>query len=379
MSGQDKRVQDAAHAPREDFVKGPTVIPFGPQHPVLPEPLHFDLLLEDEKVLGAIPQIGYIHRGLELLVEKRDFADYVHVAERICGICSFMHGMGYCEAVESLLGLPIPDRARYLRTFWCELERVHSHLLWMGLAADALGFESLFMAAWRTRELVLDVAEETAGGRVIFGSAIVGGVSKDPSDETLARCIKALALAREEVKRLSMVMLQNITVRHRLEGVGVLSADAAYALGAVGPMLRASGRAYDARSLGYAAYGEIGFETVVETAGDCMARAIVRAREIEQSFAIMDKVVAAIPAGPVSVPAKGMPPKGESFARLEQPRGEVVYYVRSNGTRNLERFRVRTPTFANVPAMVEAMRGSSLADVPTIVLTIDPCISCTER
>jgi ech hydrogenase subunit E len=378
MSGRDARSQ-GADDPRERNMEGPSVIPFGPQHPVLPEPLHFDLYLQDEKIVGAVPQIGYIHRGLELLVEKRDYTDYVHVAERICGICSFMHGMGYCEAVEGVLGLELPGRARWLRTFWCELERAHSHLMWMGLAADAFGFESLFMATWQARELILDVAEETTGGRVIYGSAIVGGVSRDPSDETLARCMKALAPARDQIAKLSRVMLQNPTVRHRLEGVGVLSKEAAYKLGAVGPMLRASGYDYDARRRGYAAYGEIEFDTVVETAGDCMARAAVRMREIEQSFAIMEKVVAGIPGGPVSVQVKGMPPKGECFARLEQPRGEVVYFVRSNGTRNLERFRVRTPTFANVPAMVEAMRGQSLADVPTIVLTIDPCISCTER
>lgn len=375
MSGQAEN----AHAPVEENIRGPSVIPFGPQHPVLPEPLHFDLILQDEKIVGAVPQIGYIHRGLELLVEKRDFTDYVHVAERICGICSFMHGMGYCEAVEGVLGLSVPDRARWLRTFWCELERVHSHLLWLGLAADAFGFESLFNAAWRTRELVLDVAEETSGGRVIFGSAIVGGVSRDPSKETLERCMKALKSVRDDVVRLSHVMLEDPTVQHRLVGVGTLSKERAYELGAVGPMLRASGYDYDARRRGYAAYGEVEFKTVVETAGDSMARAAVRIREIEQSFVILDQVVAKIPEGPVSVPIKGMPPVGECFVRLEQPRGEVIYYVRSNGTRNLERFRVRTPTFANIPAMVEAMRGASLADVPTITLTIDPCISCTER
>jgi ech hydrogenase subunit E len=375
MSGE----AEDAHAPVEENIRGPSVIPFGPQHPVLPEPLHFDLILQDERIVGAVPQIGYIHRGLELLVEKRDFTDYVHVAERICGICSFMHGMGYCEAVEGVLGLSIPDRARWLRTFWCELERVHSHLLWLGLAANAFGFESLFNAAWRTRELVLDVAEETSGGRVIFGSAIVGGVSRDPSKETLERCMKALKSVRGDVVRLSHVMLEDPTIQHRLVGVGTLTKDRAYELGAVGPMLRASGYDYDARRRGYAAYGEIEFESVVETAGDSMARAAVRIREIEQSFAILDQVVAKIPEGPVSVPIKGMPPVGECFVRLEQPRGEVVYYVRSNGTRNLERFRVRTPTFANIPAMVEAMRGASLADVPTITLTIDPCISCTER
>jgi ech hydrogenase subunit E len=364
---------------RDSRMKGPSVIPFGPQHPVLPEPLHFDLILEDEKVIGAVPQIGYIHRGLELLVEKREYTDYVHVAERICGICSFMHGMGYCEAVEGMLGLALPDRGRWLRTFWCELERVHSHLMWIGLAADAFGFESLFMASWRMRELVLDVAEETTGGRVIYGSAIVGGVGRDPDDETLRRCMKAMKPARDEMKRLTRVMLKDHTVRHRLEGVGVLTKERAYALGAVGPMLRASGCDYDIRRRGYAAYGEIPFETAVETAGDCMARAAIRIKEIEQSFAIMEKAVAGMPGGPVSVPVRGMPPAGECFARVEQPRGEALYFVRSNGTKNLERFRVRTPTFANVPAMVEAMVGASLADVPTIILTIDPCISCTER
>ena len=358
---------------------GPTVIPFGPQHPVLPEPLHFDLLLEDEKVVGAIPQIGYIHRGLELLVDKRDYLDYVHVAERICGICSFMHGMGYCEAVETVLGTQIPDRGRWLRTFWCELERVHSHLLWLGLAADAFGFENLFHASWRARETIVDVAEETAGGRVIFGSAIVGGVSRDPDDETLKRCMKAVHAVRAETLRLAEVWIGEPTVRHRLSGVGKITKDQAYSLGAVGPMLRASGVDYDARRRGYEAYGEIEFTTVVETAGDCMARAVVRLREIEQSFKIMDEVVAKMPAGPVSVPIKGMPPAGDAWNRVEQPRGEVVYFVRSNGTRQLERFRVRTPTFANIPAMVEAIKGASLADVPTIILTIDPCISCTER
>jgi ech hydrogenase subunit E len=356
-----------------------SVIPFGPQHPVLPEPLHFDLVLRDEKIVGAVPQIGYIHRGLELLVEKRDYLDYVHVAERICGICSFMHGMGYCEAVEVILGVRVPDRGRWLRTFWCELERIHSHLLWLGLAADAFGFENLYMASWRAREMVLDVAEETAGGRVIFGSAVVGGVSRDPDADMMARCMKALAPVRDEVLRLAEVMMTDSTVRHRLEKVGVLTRDRAYELGAVGPLLRASGVDYDLRRRGYAAYGEVDFDVVVEEGGDCMARALVRIREIAESFRIIGQVAAKLPSGPVALPIKGMPPKGEAFVRLEQPRGEVIYYVRSNGTRTLERFRVRTPTFANIPPMVEALIGSDLGDLPTIVLTIDPCISCTER
>lgn len=357
---------------------GPTTIPFGPQHPVLPEPLHFDLTLEDEKVVDAVPQIGYIHRGLELLVEKRDFADYVHVAERVCGICSFMHGMGYSEAIESIMAVTVPDRGRWLRTFWCELERSHSHLMWLGLAADAFGFENLFMATWRAREIILDVAEETAGGRVIYGSCIVGGVSTNPGDETLRRCARELDKVRAELGRLAEVFVGDPTVRSRLEGVGVLSREKAYALGAVGPMLRASGVEYDMRRKGYEAYPELSFATMVETAGDSMARAKVRIREIAESLRLVTEVATRIPGGPVSVPVKGLP-NGEAWIRIEQPRGEALYFVRANGKKNPERFRLRTPTFANIPAMVEAMKGEELADVPTIVLTIDPCISCTER
>ncbi|MDD5132509.1 MAG: nickel-dependent hydrogenase large subunit, partial [bacterium] len=155
-----------------------SIIPFGPQHPVLPEPVHLDLVLEDEKVVEAIPSIGFIHRGLEKLIEKRDFVDFVYVAERICGICSFIHGMTYCQAVEEVMQIPVPPRALYLRTIWSELSRIHSHLLWLGLMADAFGFESLFMASWRTRERILDIIEETTGGRVIFGSAKVGGTRR---------------------------------------------------------------------------------------------------------------------------------------------------------------------------------------------------------
>ena len=158
-----------------------TVIPFGPQHPVLPEPIHLDLVLEDEKVIEAIPSIGYVHRGLEMLVEKKDFQEYVYVAERICGICSFMHGMGYCMAVERAMEIIPPDRAEFLRVVWAELSRVHSHLLWLGLLADAVGFESLFMHCWRLREYVLDIFDMTTGGRVIFSVCKIGGESSSSS------------------------------------------------------------------------------------------------------------------------------------------------------------------------------------------------------
>ncbi len=355
-----------------------TIIPFGPQHPVLPEPLHFDLILKDETIVDAVPQIGYIHRGLELLVEKREYQDYVFVAERVCGICSFMHGMGYCMAVEDMMKIQVPDRALWLRTFWSELSRVHSHLLWLGLAADAFGFENLFMASWRARELILDVIESTTGGRVIFGVCQVGGVRRDVTSEQFHEILKLLKSMRKELESLSNVFINDASVKHRLAGAGKLSAKDAYELGAVGPMLRASGVAYDARKRGYAAYGELDFEPVVETAGDCYARVLVRVREIWQSIDLIEQVAHKIPLGELAAKPAGMP-AGEAFVRVEQPRGEAIYYVRGNGTKFLERFRVRTPTFANVVPMIHTLKGSTLADVPNLVLTIDPCISCTER
>ncbi|MFH0753021.1 MAG: nickel-dependent hydrogenase large subunit [Candidatus Omnitrophota bacterium] len=355
-----------------------TIIPFGPQHPVLPEPIHLDLVVEDELVVEAIPSIGFIHRGLEKLVEKKDFIDFVYVAERICGICSFIHGMTYCMAVEELLKLEIPQRAQYLRMIWSELSRIHSHLLWLGLTADSFGFESLFMQSWRLRESILDIIEETTGGRVIFGSAKVGGVRRDISSSKLDEIMKKLSAYKREIDTIGSVFLNDSTVKHRMQGIGLLSRADAKSLGAVGPMLRASGVLQDARMMGYSLYGKIGFEPVVEFSGDCYARTKVRIRELIQSVDLIEKCIQQIQDGPVDVKVTGTP-DGEFFARTEQPRGEVIYYAKGNGTKFLQRLRVRTPTFANLAPLLATLRGCQLADVPVIVLTIDPCISCAER
>jgi ech hydrogenase subunit E len=355
-----------------------TIIPFGPQHPVLPEPIHLDLVLEDEKVVEAIPSIGFVHRGLEKLVEKKDFLEYIFVAERICGICSFMHGMGYSQAIEEIMKIEVPERALYLRTIWAEFSRLHSHLLWLGLLADAFGYENLFMHCWRVREKVLDIIEETTGGRVIFGSCKVGGVRKDIDPDTLKRMAKFVVDLEKEIKEISGMFMNEYTVKQRLVGVGVLSKEDAHALGAVGPMMRASGIAQDMRKLGYGAYSNLEFEPVIRTSGDSYDRCAVRIDEMYQSISIIRQAIDKIPEGPVDVKVTGTP-NGEFFARLEQPRGEVIYYVKGNGTKFLDRVRVRTPTFANIPSLLKLLQGCDFADVPILILTIDPCISCTER
>ncbi len=356
-----------------------TVVPFGPQHPVLPEPIHLKLELEDERVVAATPAVGYSHRGVEKAAELNDFRKNVFLLERTCGICSFMHAMTYCNGIESLMGIEPPPRARYLRVFWSELSRLHSHLLWVGLFADAVGFESLFMQAWRVRETVLDISEMTAGHRIIQSTCCIGGVRRDIDKEMVKEIGRRLAKFREEVDSSVLpAVLHDPTIRRRAADKGILTKEQAEKLGAVGPTARASGVPIDMRQTGYAAYRELGFQPVVETGCDAYARTLVRTREIYQSLDLISTALATMPEGEIQAPVDGYP-DGETVSRVEQPRGEVIYYVKANGTANLDRVKVRTPTFANVPPLTVMLPGCELADVPVIVLSIDPCLSCTDR
>lgn len=358
-----------------------TVIPFGPQHPVLPEPVHLDLVIEDERVIEAIPQIGFIHRGLEKLVEKIDYQSFVYITERICGICAFGHSLGYSETIEVLMGVEVPPRAQVLRVIWHELSRIHSHLLWLGLLADGFGFENLFMQCWRLRERVLGIFERTTGGRVILNACNVGGVNQDISNEDLRGIVLILDGMEEEYRVLLKTFLKDRSVANRLRGVGVLPNEKAVEYGVVGPFARASGVAEDVRVFGHGGYGYLqGFEPIVSNECDGYARCKVRAEEILQSIDIIRELVGKIPDGEIFVKVKGSPAKGSSsVTRLEQPRGECFYYAKGNGTKYLERFRIRTPTSDSLAGMVYTLQGCDLADVPMNILTIDPCVSCTER
>jgi Ni,Fe-hydrogenase III large subunit len=355
-----------------------SIIPFGPQHPVLPEPIQLRLVLEDEKVIEALPAIGYVHRGLEKLAEQKDFIQDVYLVERICGICSFMHSMNYSQGIEALMGITVPDRARFLRVIWAELHRIHSHLLFLGLLADAFGFENLFMQSMRCREDILDVMEMTAGNRILLTACCIGGTRRDIPPSLLTEVNKALERVDKQLKDLRASFSNDYTIKNRLIGTGYLSTEKAIELGAVGPVAKASGIAMDFRETGYAAYKELGFEPITETAGDSYARMMVRLRELDQSIDLIHKAIKMLPEGPFNVPVKGQP-EGETVARIEQPRGELLFFIKGNGTKNLERFRARTPTFANIPPLLSMLPGCQLADVPVIVISIDPCISCTER
>jgi len=355
-----------------------SVVPFGPQHPVLPEPVHLDLVIEDEKVIEAIPNIGFIHRGLEGLTEKRDFKQMTYVIERTCGICSFGHGMGYVETLEKMMNVEVPSRAKYLRTIWAEMARIHSHLLWLGLMADAFGFESLFYQAWRIRERVLDLQEMTTGGRIIFSVNQVGGVLRDIDSEQEKVILDTLKDVQKDIKTIADTFLTDYSVESRLKGVGILTKEQAHDLGCCGPFARASGLNYDMRKLGYEAYGELDFEPIISREGDSFARCECRINELYQSIDLIRQAFSKMPSGDIAVSVKGNP-TGEYFNRIEQPRGEAIYYIKANGSKKLDRFRLRTPTFANLAGLCEMLKNCEYSDVGVLALTIDPCISCTER
>ena len=355
-----------------------TIIPFGPQHPVLPEPLHLKLTVEDEVITEVIPALGFVHRGLEMLANIRDFHQIIQVVERVCGICSMIHAMCYCQGIEEMMGIEVPLRAKVLRIIWSELSRIQSHLLWLGLFADSFGFESLFMQFWKIREKILDINEATTGNRVIVSVNVIGGVRRDLNSEQMRWILAGLSWVEDEIGRLETTLLSDYTVKKRTVGKGVLPKEKAYELGAVGPTARASGIAQDMRLLGYSALNQFDFEPVVETDGDCYARSRIRFREVLQSVNLIRQAKSIIPEGETRIKVQGRP-EGETFSRVEQPRGELFYYIKANGTKTLKRLRIRTPTFANIPALITMLPGMWLSDVPVIVLSIDPCISCTER
>lgn len=359
-------------------MRASTVVPFGPQHPVLIEPLQLKLVVEDEKVVDVVPALGYGHRGLEKGAELNDIVRNIFMAERVCGICSFIHSWCYCACIEELLGIQSPPRAEFIRLISAELTRLHSHLLFLGLLADGFGFESLFMQFWRIRERVLDLMEAISGGRVIMGNCAIGGVRKDIDQDMARAIVKEAGEIGRDLRPPIKAILEDYTVKQRTVGKGILTKEEAVKFGAVGPVARASGLRTDVRLLGEGPYGEVDFSVVVEDGCDAYARTAVHAREVFVSLDLIRQAVGKLPSGEIRTKWKGRV-RGEVIKRMEQPRGEMMYYVRGNGNRTLERFKVRTPTFANLPPLLKMLPGCELADVPVIVISIDPCIACTER
>jgi NADH-quinone oxidoreductase subunit D len=359
---------------------GKIVVPLGPQHPALEEPESFSLLLEGERVAAAAVNLGYNHRGMEKAAESRTYIQDIYLLERICGICSHSHSTCYVQTVEALAGVEVPRRALYLRALIGELERIHSHLLWLGIAGHEIGFMTLFMYAWKDREIVMDILEMLTGNRVNYGMNTLGGVRRDINPEQAQKVLEALDQLQARTEYYQKTVLNEQTVVLRLSGVGKLSKEDGQRFGAVGPVLRASGVARDVRKDDpYGIYSELDFKVITDEHADVFGRTVVRVLELMESYKICRQVIKEMPDGPLTVKVPSRIPAGEAVSRYEAPRGEDMHYVRSNGTDKPERVKVRAPTLANSAAVAHMIAGGYLADVPIIIAAIDPCFSCTDR
>jgi NADH-quinone oxidoreductase subunit D len=356
------------------------VLPIGPQHPSLKEPASFTLTLEGEKVVNAVIGVGYNHRGLEKACESKNYIQDLYIIERVCGICSHTHSTAFCSAVEELAGVTIPRRAAYIRVIVAELERLHSHLLWLGVAGHEIGFDTLFMYSWRDREKVLDILAAIGGNRVNYGVNTFGGVRRDIEAVMLEDILKMLDGLQDQIKYYLNLAATETTLAARLSGVGKLSREEVLRFGAVGPVARAAGIMDDVRIVEpYAAYGEIPVKPVTDTHADVFGRTVVRILEMLESLDIIRFCIKNLPDGPIAVKVPVRIPAGEAISRTEAPRGEDIHFVRANGTDKPERIRVRAPSEANWRGMRHMLEGGYLADVPITIAAIDPCYSCTDR
>jgi len=360
-------------------------VPVGPQHPALKEPENFTFTVDGEQVVAVKPRIGYNHRGVEKAAENRTYIQNLYLMERICGICSVAHQTCYAQNVEYLYDKEIPRRAEYVRVLMNELNRIHSHLLWLGVAGHEIGFDTLFMYVWRDRELVMDIIETITGNRVNYAINTIGGVRRDVSSHIFEKTRRVLDILEERTKYYAKVAAAEPTLLSRVRGIGILKPADAIRLSAVGPTLRASGVKSDVRSDDpYAAHDEVPFNVITNDGCDVLARVVVRVLETLESIKMVRYCLDHMPSGPVRVKLPRAAPAGEAVSLLEAPRGEDIHYVRSNGTEKPARYKIRAPTLGNIPAVCEMLtsKGSyvvNIADIPIALASIDPCFSCTDR
>ena len=361
---------------------GATVLPMGPFFPVLEEPAYWRLFVEGETIVGCDSRLFYNHRGIEKLGDSAlTYNQIPFLAERICGICGFIHSTCYCQAVEKAAGIAVPRRARYIRTIMLELERIHSHLLWLGIAGHIIGFETVLMQTWRIREPVMWLCEAISGNRKAYGMNTVGGLRRDLPHDMHPQLLKTLADVEKEVIAVRDAIIGDSVLRARTEGVGVLTKESAKSVCVVGPPARASGVAIDARiDHPYAAYDEVRPRIVTQEAGDTWARVVVRVGELVESIRLVREALTALPEGPICADMKEeIPPDKVGVSVVEAPRGEAVHFVMTGGDNRPYRWRVRAPTYANLQALPAAVMHGTIADVPITLGSLDPCFSCTER
>lgn len=355
------------------------VLAVGPFHPLQEEMEFYQLTIDGEKVTDIDVRISYNHRGIEGISETLQFDQVPYLVSRVCGICSASHPLAYVQAVEELAGVKPPERALYVRTIINELERIHSHVLWFGLAGHFIGYDTVFMWAWKYREPVLDLLEEISGNRNQYGNVKVGGCREDVPDELKPKILNEMDKIEKKMNMLIKAVLDDPILHARLKGVGVLTKEAAIKYAVAGPTARASGIAIDVRRDDpYAAYADLDWNVISQPEGDVFAKVVVRLLEVLESIKIIKQAVKKLPGGPITIEVKEIPP-GEAVGRAEAPRGETFHYVRSDGGNRPIRHKIRAPSYVNVPSFKASCIGGDIADVTITLAAVDPCYSCTER
>ena len=355
------------------------ILAVGPFHPLQEEMEYFQLTVDGEIVTDIDMRISYNHRGIEKLSETLQFDQVPFLVSRVCGICSASHPLAYVQAVEEIGGINPPERALYVRSIINELERIHSHLLWVGLAGHFIGYDTVFMWAWKYREPVLDLLEQITGNRNNYGNVKVGGCREDVSDDAIPRIQKDLDEVEKKTEMLTKAVLDDPIIHARLKGVGVLTKESAVEYAVTGPTARGSGIAIDTRyDDPYAVYADLDWKVITQTEGDVFAKAVVRLLEIIESVKMIRQAVKKLPKGPIAIEVKEIPP-GEGCGRAEAPRGETFHYVRSDGGNRPICHKIRAPSYVNVPSFRASCIGQHIADVTITLAAVDPCYSCTER
>lgn len=356
-------------------------IPVGPLHVSLEEPMYFRIDVEGETISGLEVTAGHVHRGIEYLTTKRNIYQNLALVERVCSLCSNSHPQTYCMCLEEIAGIVVPERALYLRALADEIKRVASHMFNVAILAHIVGFESLFMHVMEAREIMQDTKETVFGNRMDLAANIIGGVKYDITEESAAYIL-------HQLDRLEPTLLNDIiplyekdkSITARTRGVGTITLEDCLDYGLMGPVARGAGLAYDVRTAApYAVYDKLDVQVVTYPDGDVWSRAMVRLKEVAEAIRLIRKIVHDLPQGPLNAGILPDIPAGESVAKSEAPRGELVYYLKTNGTDTPERLKWRVPSYMNWDVLDIMMRGSRISDIPLIVNSIDPCISCTER
>jgi len=357
------------------------IVPIGPLHVTSDEPGHFRLFVDGERIIDADYRLFYVHRGMEKLAETRmGYNEVTFLSDRVCGICGFAHSTAYTTSVENSLGIKVPARAQMIRAILLEVERLHSHLLNLGLSCHFTGFDSGFMQFFRVREVSMKMAEILTGSRKTYGLNLIGGVRRDLLKDDMLATRKLAQEMRREVNDLVDVLLSTPNMEERTVGVGILDPQIARDFSNVGPMVRASGHARDARAdHPFVGYGLLPMQVHSEQGCDVLSRLKVRINEVYTSLNMIDYGLDNLPGGPLQVDGFTYQPHKFALGFTEAPRGDDIHWSMTGDNQKLFRWRCRAATYANWTTLRYMLRGNTVSDAPLIIGSLDPCYSCTDR